>query len=135
MKILLIVMEIKINYFLLQNINDMIKFNNDIIKDIDKTINEKNISMKINNMINIYNQMNITDLDIIKKYAEKIKNMTEAMENDIIKKDLKIVERNNELMISSEKREDNNYKDFDINNMKKIIILKIDTVFLKIFVL
>jgi len=30
--------------------------------------------MIINNMINIYNQMNITDLDIIKKYAEKIKN-------------------------------------------------------------
>ena len=31
----------KRNYFLLKNINDMIKFNNDIIKDIDKTINEK----------------------------------------------------------------------------------------------
>ena len=61
--------------------------------------------------------------------------MTEAMENDIIKKDLKIVERNNELMISSEKREDNNYKDFDINNMQKIITLKIDTFFPKIFVL
>ena len=61
--------------------------------------------------------------------------MTEAMENDIIKKDLKIVERNNELMVSSEKREDNNYKDFYIYNMKKIITLKIDTFFPKIFVL
>ena len=48
----------KRNYFLLQNINDMIKFNKDITKDIDKIINEKNISMKINSMINIYNQMN-----------------------------------------------------------------------------
>ena len=47
---------------------------------------------------------------------QKKSKMTKAMENDIIKKDLKIVERNNELMISSEKREDNNYKDFDINN-------------------
>ena len=125
----------KRNYFLLQNINDMIKFNNDFIKDIDKTINEKNISIKINNMINIYNQMKITDLDIIKKYAEEIKNMTETMVNDIIKTDLKMVERNNELMISSEKREDNNYKDFDLNNMKKIITLKIDTFFPKIFIL
>ena len=57
------------------------------------------------------------------------------MVNDIIKTDLKMVERNNELMISSEKREDNNYKDFDLNNMKKIITLKIDTFFPKIFIL
>jgi len=66
---------------------------------------------------------------------QKKSKMTKAMENDIIKKDLKIVERNNELMISSEKKEDINYKDFDINNMKKIITLKIDTFFPKIFVL
>ena len=129
----------KRNYFLLQNINDMIKFNKDITKDIDKIINEKNISMKINSMINIYNQMNLTEREInyniIKEIANKINNITESMENNIIKKDLKLIEKNNELMISSEKREDNNYKDFDLNNMKKIITLKIHTIFPKIFVL
>ena len=129
----------KRNYFLLQNINDIIKFNKDIIKDIDKIINEKNISMKINNIINIYNQMNLTDREInykiIKERANELNNIIEELENDIIKKDVKLIEKDNELMISSEKREDNNYKDFDISNMKKIITLEIKTIFPKILVL
>ena len=49
----------KRNYSLIQNISDMIKFNNKIIRDINYIINENNLRDKIINMHNIYDKMNI----------------------------------------------------------------------------
>ena len=48
----------KRNYFLLQNINDINKFNKEIIENIDKITNNKNISTKFNDIFDIYQKMN-----------------------------------------------------------------------------
>ena len=45
------------NYSLLKNIEDINKFKNIFIQDINEIINEKNIDDKMNNMINFYNKM------------------------------------------------------------------------------
>ena len=47
-----------INYEIINNINIFKQFNNKIINDINKIINENNINNKFNNIINIYNKMN-----------------------------------------------------------------------------
>ena len=62
----------KRNYSLLQNINDMIQFNNKIILDINAIINEKNYINKINNIYNIYDKMNI--LNKANQIYEELKN-------------------------------------------------------------
>ena len=54
-----------INYEILININEYIKYNNIIIKDIKNIINNNDIKEKINNIINIYNKMNIDNNYII----------------------------------------------------------------------
>ena len=48
----------KRNYYLLQNITDINKFNNEIIENIDKITNNKNISTKFNDIFDIYQKMN-----------------------------------------------------------------------------
>ena len=69
-------------YYLLQNIHDMSIFNNNIIQDINMIVNEKNIFKKMNNMIEIYNKINITKKD------NNIKNEPQKKEekNEIINK-------------------------------------------------
>jgi len=57
-----------INYEILYNINEFNKYNNNIIKDINKIINDNNINNKFNNIINIYNNMN----NINNEYNNKI---------------------------------------------------------------
>ena len=47
-----------INYEILYNINEFNKYNNKIIKDINKIINDNNINNKFNNILNIYNKIN-----------------------------------------------------------------------------
>jgi len=50
-----------INYEILYNINEFNKYNNNIIKDISEIVNDYNINNKFNNIINIYNKMNINN--------------------------------------------------------------------------
>ena len=47
----------KRNYSILQNINDMSKYNDIIIEDINKIINENNIPNKIYDIMVIFNKM------------------------------------------------------------------------------
>ena len=47
----------KRNYSILQNINEIIKYNDIFIKDLNKIIDEKNINNKFTDMINLYNKM------------------------------------------------------------------------------
>ena len=49
----------KQNYYLLQNINEINKFKNTFVQDINKIIVEKNIFKKTNNMIDLYNKINL----------------------------------------------------------------------------
>ena len=46
----------KRNYFLLQNIHDMIKFNKNNNEDLNKIKNEQNFNIKINDIFNIYDK-------------------------------------------------------------------------------
>ena len=141
----------KRNYFLLQNIHDMIKYNNIIIEDINKIKNEINISIKINNIFDIYDKMNPLNKndestnkeediknDINnenkskeeeikekeKEYKKEINNNNQISNDEDIHKNNKIIEINNELFLKSEKNENNDYKDFDVSKMKKILTFK-----------
>ena len=49
------------NYEILNGINEFINYNNKIISDVKKIINEKNIFNKFQYLMNIYNQMNNED--------------------------------------------------------------------------
>jgi len=147
----------KRNYFLLQNINDMIRFNDNFMQDLNKIINEKNICHKFENIIDIYNKMNQKDyknniklsgiennniqqkdkinindtIEIKNKEDEGDKKSKEIKEvkvdeqldntNENINKMFNITEINNELMATSEQKDDNNYSNFDITKMKQIL--------------
>ena len=50
------------NYETLKNINEFINYNNIIIKDINEIINDNNINNKFNNLMNIYEKLNIYNL-------------------------------------------------------------------------
>ena len=128
----------KRNYFLLQNIKDMNKFNNDIIQDIDKIINNNNISDKFNDLFNIYQKINIINKDIKnndKESDEKNNTMFNQPDNNIDKsnnivnnqneedlknKDLKVKEK---ILINKEKSDEKNKeekKDSNDNDIKDI---------------
>jgi len=134
----------KRNYFLIQNIHDMMKYNN--VEDINKIINEKNILKKINDMIDIYHKFNISNkiesnsyneslnFEIIENNINSKKNNKDndkkshyeknQINNEDIYKKNQIIEINEELMNKSENKEDNNYKDFNVSKIKKILTLK-----------
>ena len=89
----------KRNYYLLQNIHDMSIFNNIIIQDINMIVNEKNIFKKMNNMIEIYNKINITKKDNnIKneqqKKEEKNENINKIEEKSGKKEEEKLLSKN-----------------------------------------
>ena len=138
----------KRNYFLLQNINDMIKYKINIIQDINNIINENNISNKFNNIIEMYNKINLNkniNIDSINLKYNKKENENENNNNlkDEIKEENYInnkennntdnkqdfkddnikklnITGNKELLMDSEEKEDSNYKDFDITKIKKL---------------
>ena len=126
----------KRNYFLLQNINDIIKYNNQIVKDITQIINEKNISNKINHIINIFHKMlkenkieeNKDKKDNIKENKIKFKKQNENNSQKI-----QIVKYNKELMKSYEKSK--NYEDFNITKMNTIVTFNIRDINEEIFIL
>ena len=140
----------KRNYSLLQNINDIIKYNINIIQDINNIINEKNINNKFNQIIDIYNKINLNkninidsinskynkkekenennlkdeikeESDINNKKSNSTENKQDFKENNIKKLN---ISGNKELLTASEKKEDNNYKDFDITKIKKLATIK-----------
>ena len=50
-----------LNYFLLQNQNEINAFKDSFIYDINKIIGEQNILNKFNNIIELYNKMNLSN--------------------------------------------------------------------------
>ena len=124
----------KRNYFLLQNIHDINKFNKDFIQNMNKILQEKNIFNKIKNIIDIYKDSteadnNKEEKDTIKDnkiISKEIINNKEESKKEINKEKQTIKEievLNETLMIESENKEDTNYKDFDITKIKKILSL------------
>ena len=130
----------KRNYFLLQNIHDMIKFNKNIIQDMNKTIEEKKTSIKINNVINIYDQItfqkkekndkdkNDNKLNNLNKMIGEIERQDRIIQE--IEKDIKgpeyyeIIEINKQLMSNTEKSVDNYYNNFNLKKLSKILTIK-----------
>ena len=124
------------NYFLIENINEINKFKNCFISDINKIIEEKNIIHKINYMMDLYNKVNLSN-DIYYK-TEKFENKTNSIydknsDDSFINKTMEI---NSDYMLISEDNQDNNYINFNINKMHKLLTLKNDKlIFDKIYVL
>ena len=86
------------NYQILNNINNIIKYNNNvIIKDIEEIISDNNINNKFNNLMNLYNKMNISNYIIAKIYIKK----------EDINKEIRIIN-------SSFKNKDNNGNEKEI---------------------
>ena len=140
------------NYFSLQNINEINKLKDSFISEINEIINEKNIFNKVNNMIDLYNKMNLSndmyfkaehfndkkynlnDIDIphTKNENEKSEIINDASGSVINKK----IEINSDYFFISEKNDDDNYKDYDITKMKKLLTLTNKKLFFnKIYVL
>lgn len=178
----------KRNYFLLKNIHDITKFNQEVIKDINTITCDNNIYNKFDKIINVYNKINASkstdkensandkinndSLSETKKEEEeddkinkdkegknindnkeeknenKIEEVTKEETNDIInpnnnnesKKDEEnndqVITYEKELFDASEKKQDNNYKHFDITEMKVLLNIKIKKMIIKnLFVL
>ena len=131
------------NYFLFQNINEMKKFNKAFVQDINKILNEKNNLTKINNLTDLYYNMNLSS-DKIEIPENKIEECKEEEKSNIFIKNKnsddsiinKTVDVNVELMMISEDNKDNDYLTLDITKMKKIITLKNEKlIFKKIYIL
>jgi len=140
-----------LNYFLLQNINEISTFKDNFSYDINRIIGEQNILNKFNNIIELYNKMNLSNDFYYKnekfndeKYNMEIPDIKDEKEtSDIIddknSDDLSINKTTKyikDLMFISEKKEDNNYKYFHPTTKKKLLELKNDKlIFNKIYVL
>ena len=143
------------NYFLLQNINELNKYKDNFISDMNEIIDEKNIFNKANCMIDLHNKMSLSNNIYFKKETFNdikyninndldIQNSKDEIENSIIIKDRnsndsfinKKMEFNSDYFLISEENEDNNYTNFDISKIKKLLTLKNDKlIFNKIYVL
>ena len=106
----------KKNYYLLQNINEFKKYNNNVYQDINKIIKESNINIKFSYIMDLYNKIN-------NKEKKVDNNNLNKNNNNIIKnKDHK---GNNKLdkisSISSERPTKNNdKKKINTNNSKQL---------------
>ena len=144
-----------LNYFLLQNQNEINAFKDSFIYDINKIIGERNILNKFNNIIELYNKMNLAN-DFYNKNEKfndenyntnnktempdiKDENIITDIIDDKSSDDLFINKTSKyikDLMFISEKKEDNNYKYFNPCFMNKMLELKNDKlIFNKIYVL
>ena len=144
------------NYYLLQNIKDLNNFKDSFISDINEIIDENNIFDKATNILELYNRINLPD-DIYyksenfndKKYDINnidVPNFEDIKEKSEIKIDqnldtddafiMKTTEIHSDYMFISEKNEDNNYTDFDIKKMQKLLTMKNEKlIFSKIYIL
>ena len=113
----------KRNYFLLQNIHDITKFNESIIKDIDQITNEKNISNKIDFIFKIYDNLNIKennkDTENIND-NNKINDFNKLLKDykNINEKELLIKEENNNIINDKTKGEKSDENIKEENNIK-----------------
>ena len=144
-----------LNYFLLQNINEISTFIDNFSYDINRIIGEQNILNKFNNIIELYNKMNLANdfYNKNEKFNDEKYNINNIMEMPDIKDEKEtsdIIDDKNsddlsinkttkyikDLMFNSEKKEDNNYKYFHPISKKKLLELKNDKlIFNKIYVL
>jgi len=75
--------KVKFNYEILQNINEFNNYNIIIIKDINEIINDKDINIKFQNIINIYNKINNnTIINEMHKICEIKENKEEKKKNN-----------------------------------------------------
>ena len=111
----------KRNYFLLQNINDIMNYNNQIVKDITQIINEKKISNKISYIIDINHKM-FKEIKI-EENMDKRDNMKENIDNNN-SQIIQIIEYNEELMKNYEKSKRDNYEDFNLAKMNTLMTFK-----------
>ena len=144
-----------LNYFLLQNINEISTFIDNFSYDINRIIGEQNILNKFNNIIELYNKMNLANdfYNKNEKFNDEKYNINNIMEMPDIKdeketSDITDIKSSDDLSINkttkfikdlmfiSEKKEDNNYKYFHPTTKKKLLELKNDKlIFNKIYVL
>ena len=108
----------------------MIEYTDNIIKDINQIIKEKNYGIKVKNMMNIYDKM----VKENKKDKNKKYRLGKKKKKNKIEEEFKVIEYNEELMTSFEKEnKEYEYQDFNIFKMKTII--KFNVAFGQIFVL
>ena len=132
-----------LNYFLLQNINEISSFKDNFSYDINRIIGEQNILNKFNNIIELYNKMNLSN-DFYNKNEKfndenyntnnktempdiKDENIITDIIDDKSSDDLFINKTSKyikDLMFISEKKEDNNYKYFHPTTKKKVVGIK-----------
>ena len=144
-----------LNYYILQNNNEINTFKDSFIYDINKIIGEQNILNKFNNIIELYNKMNLSNdfYNKTEKFNDEKYNTDNINEIPDIKDDNVITDIIDDkssddlfinkstkyfedLMFISEKRENNNFENFNPIFSKKILELKNDKlIFNKIYVL
>ena len=109
----------KRNYSLLQNINDMDRFNDNVMRDLNKIINENNICHKIENIIDIYNKMNQKD------YKNNIK-LSEIENNNDNKQQKNNINTKDKIEINNKENHDiKNKEDEGGKKMKKLKSLRV----------
>ena len=111
----------KRNYFLLQNINDINKFNKEIIENIDKITNNKNISTKFNDIFDIYQKMNTQN----KANPNDAKSNIIINVNDVnLPKDIEIQDINSKTLKISWKLEEIKIDNIDNNKINFRVEIK-----------
>ena len=103
----------KRNYSILQNINEIIKYHDKFIQDLNKIIDQNNINNKFIDMINLYNKM-VLEISVKQENESKNTITTLAKPNKKVNDDI-------ELLI---KKEGKDFENFDIKNLKKVISFK-----------
>ena len=132
----------------------MSKFNEDFIQNLNKILNEKDISIKTSNIFDIYNKMNYfpkKESNIKKeennKQYQKVNNKNEEKKENInnqkeeskeqdnsdkineddnnkTNKSIKIIKMDKDLMNISENNKENDFNNLDITKLKDIITLE-----------
>ena len=104
----------RINYFLLKNIQDMSKFNNDFIQNINKILNEKDNTIRTINIIDIYNKMNYSYNDDSNKV-----NDASDKKNQI---NINVIKENNNNIINNNQDDLSNLAKEKVKSEKESII-------------
>jgi len=105
------------NYSMIKNLKEINNFD-DIIKDINLIINEKNIKIKLYNLVNIYIKINQNNFkEEIELEKSKKENEDLMLENDSLEKKIKVMNNKNNDLENKNKELENELK--NINNKNK----------------
>ena len=117
----------KRNYSLLQNINNLKKFNDSFITNITEIIKDNNMKTKFTNIISLQSKI---DFKKFKKNEQIIKNEIIEIKTNEIKTDKnnnnKIIKNNNNESNDNNERNkknitmDNNYENFNVSNIEEL---------------